>query len=102
MKFLKRLAIFLATCSLLLFVWFQWWHLSKSIVPLSERVEENDLVFILASPLPMSISEAGGTAHRGKLYVVGGMDAYGRTLNKFWEFDAARNTWAQLPDVPAH
>lgn len=101
MKRLKKFVLFFVIVSLLCLAWYQWWHLSKSPFPLAERVQKENLVFTLATPLPVRITEAGGTAWNNKFYILGGIDAFGRTNNDFWEYDGV-STWKKLPDVPAY
>ena len=102
MRFLKRFAIFLLIVGVIAVCWFQWWHLSKSIIPLAESAQKGNLHFTLSSPLPIRITEGGGTAYENKFYVAGGIDAFGRTLNTFYEFDNLTASWTRLPDMPAY
>ena len=102
MRRFRRIVFFLLILTFLAFVWFQWWHLSKSLFALEETVEKGPLLFTLAAPLPTRVTEAGGTSSGNKFYLLGGIDAYGRTTNKFWEYDASTNKWTSLPDIPAY
>lgn len=101
MKIRKKLIRVFIVLLILGFVWFQWWHLSKSIFPLKE-VQKGNLHFALAKPLPARVTEAGGVAAGNKFYLLGGIDAFGRTTRKFWEYDPKKNEWKRLPDVPAY
>ena len=102
MRFLKRFAIFLLITGVIAVCWFQWWHLSKSLIPLVDSTKKGNLQFTLQSPLPIRITEGGGTAWQNKFYVAGGIDAFGRTLNTFYAFDNTNATWTRLPDLPAY
>ena len=97
-KFIRVFIVFL----ILVFIWFQWWHLSKSIFPLKKEVQKGNLHFTLAKALPTRVTEAGGIAIANKFYLLGGIDAFGRTTRKFWEYDSEKNEWKRLPDVPAY
>lgn len=102
MKIRKNLLRVFIVLLILGFVWFQWWHLSKSIFPLKKEVQKGNLHFALAKPLPARVTEAGGVAAENKFYLLGGIDAFGRTTQKFWEYDPGKNEWKRLPDVPAY
>ena len=102
MRFRKRLLLFLLIIGLLAFLWFQWWHLSKSVFALDKKVEKGNLSFTLAAPLPARITEAGGVSIGDKFYILGGIDPYGRTTNKFWRYDPLTDNWTSLPEVPAY
>lgn len=103
MRFLKKYFLFiLALVILAAFIWYEWWHLSKSIFPLEVKAVRDNLTFTLAAPLPERVTEAGGTAHNNKFYLAGGIDAFGKTNNRFWEYDARENSWKQLADIPAY
>src|SRR5687768_7534318 len=100
MSILKRLLKLVILAFVLILAWYHWWHLSKSVFPLQKKVSKANLEFTLASPLPARVTEAGGTSYRDKFYLMGGIDGFGRTTKKFWEFDAETNTWKRLPDIP--
>src|SRR5215213_6548287 len=102
MKRLKKTGIFLLVFCLLLLIWFQWWHLSKSIFPLKAQLTKGHLQFNLGTPLPVRVTEAGGVSWNNMFYLAGGIDAYGRTSNKFWQYDGATGEWTRLPDLPAY
>lgn len=102
MKIRKNFIRVLIVLPALAFIWFQWWHLSKSIFPLKKEVEKDSLRFTLAKPLPTRVTEAGGIASGNKFYLLGGIDAFGRTTPKFWEYDIEKDQWNRLPDVPAY
>jgi N-acetylneuraminic acid mutarotase len=103
MRFLKKYSLFLAAIGMLVcFIWFEWWHLSKSIFPLALNEQKGDLTFSLAAPLPVRLTEAGGTAFNNKFYILGGIDGFGKTNNKFWEYEPKENSWKALPDLPAY
>ena len=103
MRFLKKYFLFLvAIAALSAFIWFEWWHLSKSVIPLVGKQQTGNLTFTLAAPLPTRITEAGGTAFNNKFYILGGIDAFGATNNKFWEYNPYDNSWKALADVPAY
>jgi hypothetical protein len=102
MKFFRKFLLFAVIVAILSIAWFQWWHLSKSVIPLDDHHQEGGLSYTLSTPLPVRITEGGGTSHNGHMYIVGGIDAYGKTNNKFWQYDAATAKWTQLPDVPAY
>jgi N-acetylneuraminic acid mutarotase len=48
------------------------------------------------------IAKAKSTAFTigSKIYVVGGVNSSGATLNDFWEYDISSNTWTQQPNFP--
>jgi N-acetylneuraminic acid mutarotase len=103
MKFLKSYFPFMvAIAALSSFIWFQWWHVSKSIFPLEVRSVKDNYTFTLAASVPLSITDAGGTAFNNKFYLAGGINPVGKTVNKFWEYDARQNHWKSLPDLPAY
>ena len=102
MRWLRRMWISLLIIGFLAFLWFQWWHLSKSLFSLDEKVEKGDLKFTLATPLPARITEAGGTSCGNKFYLLGGIDPFGRTTNKFWRYDPITNNWTSMPHLPAY
>lgn len=103
MRFFKKYFLFLlAIATLATFVWFEWWHLSKSLFPLEVKAVRGDLTFSLAAPLPQRVTEAGGTAYNNKFYLAGGIDAFGKTNNKFWEYEGSQNSWKSLPVMPAY
>jgi N-acetylneuraminic acid mutarotase len=99
---LKKILVFLLLSGFLVIGWYQWWHLSKSIFPLRKQDQRGELRFSLAASLPTRITEGGGTSWKDKFYIVGGIDAFGKTTNKFWEYNSADDSWKQLPNVPAY
>lgn len=53
-----------------------------------------------AVPMPSPRTALGAAAVGGKIYVVGGFDAFGRTSSAVDEFDIAKNTWSSARPLP--
>jgi len=52
------------------------------------------------APMPDSRQNFGAAAIGDTIYVVGGMDAYSRTLNSLIAYDIAKDAWRTLPNMP--
>lgn len=52
----------------------------------------------METPLPAAVEESGAAVAGGKLYVVGGFDAAGNSLDTVWVFDGS--TWSSGPRLP--
>lgn len=53
-----------------------------------------------AKPMPTPRSGIGGAAIGGKIYVVGGLDGYGRTLRTLEIYDIDKDEWSVGPMMP--
>lgn len=80
------------------FAW--WWQYSGSLADLPLRVENDAGVFTLATAPKVARTEAGGAACHDRMYVVGGIDAWARTLTSVESYDPASHTWRTEPDLP--
>jgi len=52
------------------------------------------------APLPIAVTQAGGAAANGKVYVVGGQNANGADVANVSVFDPGLNAWSSLPPMP--
>lgn len=102
MKFFRKFLLLSFILAVMAIAWFQWWHLSKSVIPLDEHYQDGNLTYTLDTPLPVRITEGGGTSLNNNMYIVGGIDAFGKTNNRFWKYDAGTRQWSRLPDLPAY
>ncbi len=56
--------------------------------------------FALAAPLPASLTEAGGAACHGFLYLVGGIGGLAETHASAYRYAPAEDRWSRLADLP--
>lgn len=54
----------------------------------------------IAAPMPTPRMAAGAAALDGKIYVVGGVDAFARTIATVEAFDIAKNEWSTVAPLP--
>lgn len=96
-----RLAL-LASSALLLFaiIFFCWWNLSLSIIPLQKNVVSSVAVFDLAAELPKHRTEASGAVCSNKLYVLGGLDYFMQSFNDMWVYDNSIKQWKKENTLP--
>ena len=66
-----------------------------------EFQQQNDWAEIIASTPPPARYGHGAAESDGKMYILGGMDAEGNTLNDMWKYDPASNAWTQITAVGA-
>lgn len=52
------------------------------------------------SPMPKPRGEFGAAELGGRIYVVGGIDGYGRTLDSVLVYDILTDTWGEAPRLP--
>ena len=50
--------------------------------------------------LPTPRTDSGSTVDDGRFYVAGGIDAWGRTLASFLQYDPVSKRWQALSDLP--
>lgn len=53
------------------------------------------------APIPVAVQEVGVAEVGGYVYVVGGFNAAGQSVNTVWRYDAGANAWQSVPDLPA-
>src|SRR2546423_1228926 len=77
-----------------------WWNYSIGPLPLAREVRNSAGRFRLAQPAPGPRSESGGTVWNDRLYLVGGIGAWGQPLASVAVYDLSRESWSVLPDLP--
>jgi N-acetylneuraminic acid mutarotase len=98
--FIRSILIGSATVALIILFITWWWIFAKTEYPLKEIHPTPSGTYKLAKSLPVSITEAGGTAFRNKFYIVGGVGWRAQTFKHFYEYDPATDNWERLPDLP--
>lgn len=53
------------------------------------------------APIPSAVQEVGVAEVDGLVYVVGGFNAAGQSVNTVTRYNPATNTWQAVPDLPA-
>ena len=76
------------------------WGRSWRPWPIEDLVAAPPVRFERARGLPEPRTEAGGAVLDGRLYVIGGIDSFARTLSSAWAYDPAGDAWERLPDLP--
>lgn len=56
--------------------------------------------WVLGAPAPIALTEVAAAAHDGRIWVVGGMDADGRAVDRVLVYDPATDVWADGPPLP--
>ena len=56
--------------------------------------------WVLGAPAPIALTEVAAAAHDGRVWVVGGMDADGRAVDRALIYDPATDSWADGPPLP--
>lgn len=96
-----RLAL-LACSALLVFgvLFFCWWNLSLSLIPLQKKVVTDVATFDLAAELPEHRTEASGAVCANKFYILGGLDYFMQSFNDMWVYDGAKKQWKKENILP--
>src|SRR5437868_3483927 len=53
-----------------------------------------------AAPIPQRIQEHHGVLYRGEIYIAGGIDSSNQTTKVVYKYEARRNAWTRLADLP--
>lgn len=56
--------------------------------------------WVRAAAAPIALTEVAATAHRGRIWVVGGLDAGGGAVDRVLVYDPAADTWSDGPALP--
>ena len=98
-----RLRLFLgpAILGVVLLIAAAWcWIYGIEFLPLRKSYETEALRFALEEPLPVKVTEAGGTAMGHHFYLVGGIGPLANTYSSVFCFDVQTSRWAQLENFP--
>jgi hypothetical protein len=60
----------------------------------------DEAAWTLAAPAPVALTEVAAAVHRGRIWVVGGMDAQGRAVDLVQVYDPATDSWSAGPQLP--
>lgn len=69
---------------------------SERILPDYDKQAE----WVEAAPMPTERTNVGGAVIGRKIYVVGGLDGFGRALDTVEVFDVVKNTWSTALSLP--
>lgn len=70
------------------------------VIPEEEEVVRTGTRWEERKPMLTARSEIGAALIDGKIYVVGGLDGYGRTLRSMEIYDIETDTWSNGPSMP--
>ena len=56
--------------------------------------------WVLAASAPIALTEVAAAAFEGRIWVVGGMDAEGRAVDRVLTYDPATDSWSDGPPLP--
>jgi hypothetical protein len=56
--------------------------------------------WVAGVPAPIALTEVAATAHRGEIWVAGGLDADGHASDRVLVFDPVSQAWSEGPRVP--
>lgn len=97
---IRKFKYVILACAILSVFWLWWWHFSSPGWPLQDRIYGSNGLFQTGAALKGARTEAGITATRDKIYIVGGINAWGQTLSSFVAYDPVMDVWEILPDLP--
>ncbi len=78
---------------------FLWWFLSYDLIR-PEIIESKNYVYSMNEEMPSPRTESGGLAFQDKLYVFGGINFYGGTLQSAYLFNTKTRKWVRIKDIP--
>ena len=96
----RRVAIAVAVVATASILFLRWCNYSYDFLPRAKRVTTAAGTFLSAAPPHVPRTEAGGAIAAGRFYLVGGIDAFARTLTSFEMYEPITDQWTKLPDLP--
>jgi hypothetical protein len=56
--------------------------------------------WVRAAAAPVALTEVAATAHRGRIWVAGGLDGQGRAVDRVLIYDPVADSWSEGPALP--
>jgi N-acetylneuraminic acid mutarotase len=66
----------------------------------NQKIGQEDAKWQRKTDMPTPRAEVSGAAINGKIYVIGGIDNFGKALGTVEIYDPATDSWSSAPDLP--